>query len=102
MNFDQNFDLTNIYTPVWTDVLKEMLELSDYDTGETDYLLSGFSQGFDLEYAGDWSHRDTSNNLPFREGVGDSVDLWNKMIKEVKLKRFAGLYSQIPFDNFVQ
>ena len=84
------------------EVLKEMLELSDYDSGETDYLLNGFSQGFDLEYAGDWCHRDTSNNLPFRDGVGSPVELWNKMIKEVRLGRFAGPYTRIPFANFVQ
>ena len=36
--------------------------------------------------------------------VGSEVDLWNKVMKEVKLKRFAGPYKEeeIPFEYFIQ
>ena len=28
--------------------------------------------------------------------------LWNKVMKEVEAKRFAGPFEKIPFDNFIQ
>ena len=34
--------------------------------------------------------------------VGNQVVLWNKIMKEVKLKRVAGPYDHIPFDNYIQ
>ena len=34
--------------------------------------------------------------------VGNKVELWNKLMKEVKLKRVAGPFDHIPFDNFIQ
>ena len=39
-------------------------------------------------------------NLPLT--VGDHIDLWNKVTKEVKLKRFAGPFKKPPYDNFIQ
>ena len=43
----------------------------------------------------------TSKNLKFR-GVGDHIILWNKVIKEVKLKRYAGPFKEPPFKFFIQ
>ena len=35
--------------------------------------------------------------------MGDEIDLWNKVMKEVKLKRYAGPFNEIPFeDDFIQ
>ena len=34
--------------------------------------------------------------------VGSELELWNKVMKEVKLKRFAGPYEKIPFDTYIQ
>ena len=79
-----------------------MLNASNYDRVETQYLLKGFSEGFDLEYSGSWICKDSSRNLPFQDGVGDQLELWNKMIKEVKLKRFVSPYSQVPFEYYIQ
>ena len=42
-----------------------------------------------------------SPNLKFRE-VGDPVTLWNKVIKEVKEKRYASPFKTIPFENYIQ
>ena len=39
--------------------------------------------------------------MKFRE-IGNRVILWNKVMKEVKAKRYAGPYKQIPFDNYIQ
>ena len=34
---------------------------------------------------------------------GDEIDLWNKVMKEVKLKRYAGPFTEIPFeDDYIQ
>ena len=40
-------------------------------------------------------------NLKF-QGVGNKVILWNKIMKEVKLKRFTGPFERIPFENYIQ
>ena len=98
----QNFNLTDICTTVKVSRLRKMLKASNYDRTESSYLLQGFQKGFDLEYQGDWFRNDTSHNLPFKDGVGDAVELWEKMIKEVKLGRFAGPFSKIPFQHYVQ
>ena len=76
--------------------------MTSYDPAETAFLVNGFRQGFDLGYRGPMQRRDTSNNIPFT--VGDKFVLWEKVMKEVKLKRFAGpfKYEQIPFRYFVQ
>ena len=45
--------------------------------------------------------RMTANNLKFR-GLGNEVTLWNKVMKEVKLGRFAGPFVDPPFEHFIQ
>ena len=44
----------------------------------------------------------TSSNIPLRAGT--KTDLWNKIMKEVWLSRFAGPYKEedFPFSEFVQ
>ena len=34
--------------------------------------------------------------------VGDETALWNKVMKEVKLKCFCGPYENIPFEWYIQ
>ena len=34
--------------------------------------------------------------------VGSEVELWNKIMKEVKLKRFVGPFNNIPYDSYIQ
>ena len=34
--------------------------------------------------------------------VGNPTILWNKVMKEVKLKRYAGPFTAPPFENFIQ
>ena len=85
-----NYDLRNIVTPVNPMVLKKMLMERGYDRMKTQYLVDGFSRGFDINYQGPRIRRDTSANIPLR--VGSKHELWEKMMKEVKEKRFAGPY----------
>ena len=56
--------------------------------------------GFDIGYTGPQNRQSNSKNLPFH--VGDKVDLWNKLIKEVRLKRVAGPFKSIPYEYFIQ
>ena len=88
-------------TPVDVDRYKELLIESNYDIGETKFLVDGFRNGFTLGYEGDTNVRLTAPNLKFR-GVGDKVILWNKVMKEVKLKHYTGPFSEIPFENYIQ
>ena len=74
---------------------------SKYDKEETDFLIDGFTNGFSIGYNGPEDVKLTSPNLKFRE-VGDKITSWNKVMKEVKAKRYAGPFEKIPFDNYIQ
>ena len=63
--------------------------------------MNGFKYGFELGYEGDAEVKITSPNLKFRE-VGNPTTLWNKVMKEVKEKRYAGPFETIPFEHYIQ
>ena len=77
-----------------------LLTQSGYDSNEIEFLRCGFTDGFDIGYEGPTDRRSVSDNIPFT--VGDKVVLWNKVMKEVKLKRVAGPFKEVPFKNFIQ
>ena len=83
------------------DVLRQLLEDSNYYPMETKFLVDGFSNGFSIGYQGPEDVKITSLNLKFRE-VGDPITLWNKVMKEVKAERYAGPFEEIPFSNYIQ
>ena len=95
-------DWTQIITPINVDQLKTYLDDSNYDKKKAVELILGFSQGFDIGYRGPINRRDQSQNLPLK--IGMKTDLWNKVMKEVAVKRYAGPYhiDQLPFDCFMQ
>ena len=95
-----NLDLDNITTPLRVTQLQQELELAGYPREKTEFLVDGFTEGFDLGYRGDHRVQIKSPNLKFV--IGDEVELWNKVMKEVKEKRYAGPYEEIPFKNFIQ
>ena len=82
--------------------LRELLRATDYDAAEIDFLYQGFMDGFDLNYQGPTHRRDTSKNIPFTAGVGDKLDMWSKIMKEVKECQVAGPFEEIPFDYYIQ
>ena len=82
------------------DVLQSMLKEAGFNPDDTDYLVSGFTDCFDLGYEGMEQHRDTSANIPFL--VGNKFDMWEKIMKEVSMGRYAGPYESIPYDRYVQ
>ena len=96
----ENFDLSQIETPVKVEVLHDLLNQSGYDVVGTEYLVKGFRDGFELEYQGDTKVKMKAPNLRLR--VGSKLELWNKMMKEVKDKRFAGPFEEVPFEYFIQ
>ena len=59
----ENFDLTNIVTPVNADILEKALVETNYDPVETKFLVQRFKEGFDLEYKGLMERWDTARNL---------------------------------------
>ena len=77
---------------------------SKYDIEESKFLISGLHNGFDIGYEGDREITCEAKNIPFRAGVGDKFELWSKMMKEVKLKRFTGPFKKkdIPFKHYIQ
>ena len=97
----ENLNLQDIVTPVDTDELLNLLQITKYDTKKTEFLCTGFKQGFSLGYQGNLKKvRREAPNLKLR--VGSPVELWNKVMKEVQLGRFAGPFKNPPFEHYVQ
>ena len=96
-----NHDVTHIKTPVNADRLEELLVESNYDKEETEFLVRGFTEGFDLCYEGPKGRTDTAKNIPIRE-VGSMEEMWDKLMKEVELGRYAGPFEEIPFEEYIQ
>ena len=94
-----NHDLESLITPLDVDKYEKLLLESDYSTEETKFLVNGFREGFDIGYTGP-ERRSESRNIPFT--VGNHVEMWNKIMKEVQMKRVAGPYEEVPFDNYIQ
>ena len=64
----QNFDLDSLVTPIDADMLEKLLVESNYDKGETEFLVQGFKEGFDIQYRGNPRRQSRSKNLPFSVG----------------------------------
>ena len=96
----ENFDLENIITPVNVQVFEQLLTQAQYDPSEINYLVNGFTNGFSIEYKGDRNVRKLSPNLQLR--VGSPIELWNKVMTEVQLGRYAGPFESPPYEHFIQ
>ena len=81
--------------------LKQLLNETGYDKHKAQYLLDGFENGFDIGYRGKADVKLTAPNLKLK-GPEEKLVLWNKVMKEVKVKRYAGPYEIIPFDYYIQ
>ena len=96
----ENFDLTNIITPINADAVKKLLIEAEYGVEKTEFLYYSFSRGFSLQYNGPTDVKMKSPNLKLN--VGNHIILWNKVMKEVRLNRFAGPFKEIPFESYIQ
>ena len=92
--------MESVITPVNAQLLGRKLKAAGYDTDKTKFLVDGFMEGFDLQYNGPSERTDTAKNIPFT--VGDKFQLWEKVMKEVAVGRFAGPFDTIPFKNYIQ
>ena len=99
MHFE-NLDLAMIFTPIRVHQLASLLEETNFDVEDTQFLIEGFSKGFNLGYQGKNDVRMTSPNLKLT--VGSTTELWNKVMSEVGELRFAGPYKNIPFNHYIQ
>ena len=100
VDYFENYNLCDIVTLVDAGALERMLKNTHYPEQKINFLIRGFKRGFDLQYVGDRKVTHTAPNLKFT--VGNKFELWNKVMNEVKLKRYAGLYSKPPFDHYIQ
>ena len=87
-------------TPVDYKILEVLLTECNYDTDKTKRLVAGFRDGFSLEYEGNEKVKITSQNLKLN--VGNETILWNKVMKEVKNKCYAGPFEEVPYEYFLQ
>ena len=103
-NFDDEFfgSLTDIVTPVNVRVLERLLKETDYPVAKRNFLVEGFTHGFNIQYKGPQIRQETARNIPFQVGVGNKEEMWEKMMKEVKAKRYAGPFKNIPYNNYIQ
>ena len=93
-------NIHTLITPVNVKVLQKMLVDSKYGEKETDCIVRGFTEGFDIGYDCPHCRRDIARNIPLK--VGDKFDLWSKIMKEVKLKRYVGPFNEVPVEHFIQ
>ena len=94
-------DLENIVTPVDPDQFEELLIETNFDAEKRSKIIQGFREGFSLEYVGRRDIVQEAPNLKFTE-AGDHIDLWNKVMKEVKLNCYAGPFEHPPFTHYIQ
>ena len=74
---------SEILTPIHYQSLQNWLQVSRYDETKASELIQGFRDGFDIGYRGPMKRKNTAKNLLFQ--IGDKFELWNKVMKEVKL-----------------
>ena len=96
----ENYDLDSVVTPVNIEKLHELLCKTGYCKEKTEELVNNFRNGFHLGYSGKTDIRRLAPNLNFR--VGSEVILWNKVMKKVQAKRYAGPFKDPPFEFFIQ
>ena len=98
-----NLKIDDIVTPIKVEHLRWYLSETRYDQKEPNFLLEGFTNGFSLEYKGKENRCDEASNIPFTL-VDNSQDLWDKLMKEVRLGRLAGPFDRkdLPYTNYIQ
>ena len=93
----------DIVTPINPDRLEELLRATNYNRAKAQFVLGGLRHGFDIGYRGPQIRKDTAANIPIR--VGSPLDMWNKVMTEVSMGRYAGPYTyiadKIPFTSSV-
>ena len=92
--------MKNIVTPVKVKVYQRLLGESGYNRDKTRFLVDGFTRGFSLQYKGPRKVARKAPNLKLR--IGSLTEIWNKVMVEVKAKRYAGPFEKVPYQYFIQ
>ena len=79
---------------------EELLKCSQYNPDETKFIIDGFTNGFDIYYDGPTECQSYAQNIPIT--VWSTQELWDKIMKEVKLGRYTESFDKVPYDNFIQ
>ena len=79
---------------------RQLLEETGYDEEKTAILIEGFTKGFDIGYRGPLERRELSRNIPIT--VGSEEEMWQKIMKEVKVGRYSGPFAESPYEHFIQ
>ena len=72
--FFPNLDLDSTTTPLNVQLFGNLLKQSGYDPDETNFLIDGFTTGFDIGYEGPTNRQSVSDNIPIT--IGSEVELW--------------------------
>ena len=96
----ENKNLSNIVTPIDVNAFDFLLQDTEYMEDERNFITNGFRFGFSLGYDELQIRQSTARNIKLR--CSTLTRLWNKIMKEVKLGCFAGLFETVPFDNYIQ
>ena len=72
-----NFDLENIVTPLKVHKFAELLHESNYNKEESEFLVDGFTNGFDIGYQGPSVRQSESENIPF-DNIGSKERIVGK------------------------
>ena len=100
MNFT-NYKTEDIVTPIKVPWLVHYLYRTGYAGEKNLELQQGFTRGFDIGYRGPMDRKDLSRNIPLR--IGTPIEMWNKIMKEVSMGRYAGpFYNGPPGEFYVQ
>ena len=86
----ENFNITDVVTPVNHVILQKLLEQAEYCRTKTKFLVKGFREGFSIGYKGPTDAARFAPNLKFQ--IANATVLWNKIMKKVGRKGMLGLF----------
>ena len=97
-----NYEWDKIITPIKVEEFHKLLKETGYQQQKIQFLCDGFTRGFDLGYRGSMERNNLSENIPLK--VGSKLELWNKVMEEVRLKHYTGPYKleNLPVKHFIQ
>lgn len=75
-------------TPIRVNELAKLLRETQYDKEKTEYLVDGFTNGFELGFYGPRDVVREAPNMKLR--CGSQTELWNKIMQEVQEGHTAG------------
>ena len=73
MPYFTNFDLESTITPLNVKVFSNLLRRSNYNATETEFLIDGFTNSFDIGYQGPTNQKSESDNIPLTIGTKEDL-----------------------------